>query len=142
MSSTTALIAIASYGSAESRSYSHRAGRDRRRDEQQDDEDVLELREELPPRRHRRLGGQLVSAVALEPDARFGRGQAASRVGAEGGEHFLDGLLIRERLGAYRTSSFLAGRRRQAWSPRQWYWVSSRRRAAIPARALAAWCVK
>ena len=54
------------------------AGRDRRGDEQQDDEHVLELREELPPRRHGRLGRQLVPAVPLEPRPRLGVAQAAA----------------------------------------------------------------
>ena len=68
--------------------------RDRRRDEQQDDEHVLELGEELPPRRHRLFRGQLVPAVAFEPRPRLFFAQALLRIRAQRSQHFIDALEI------------------------------------------------
>ena len=77
LSSTTAKIAIASYGSAASRSYNHSRGGYRGRDEQQDDEHVLELREEARARRERavRLASSLRPSCG-ETRARFDVAQA------------------------------------------------------------------
>ena len=69
--------------------------RDGRGDEEQDDEHVLELREEAPPPRHRRLRGELVAAVPLEPRRRFGVFQPAARIRAERGDQFSGALTVR-----------------------------------------------
>ena len=69
-------------------------GRYGRRDEKKDDQDVLELREELPPGRHWRLGGQLVRAVPEKAFLRFARAQTTPRVAAEGDEHLVERPLI------------------------------------------------
>ena len=65
-----------------------------RRDEKKDHQDVLELREELSPARHWRLGGQLVRAVPKEAFARFAGAQTTPRVAAEGDEHLVERPLI------------------------------------------------
>ena len=72
--------------------------RDHRGDEQQDDEHVLELREELPPGRHGLLRRQLVPAVPFEPRPRLSFAQAAPRVRVERSQYFLNRLLIRSYL--------------------------------------------
>ena len=69
------------------------AGRDRGRDEQQDDEHVLELREEPAPRRDRRLARELVRLrTARVATARVVLAQAALAVGAERRDDLLDAL--------------------------------------------------
>ena len=86
-------MAIASYGSAASRSYARERPRWRSRRAEQDDEHILELREK-PATRHRRFGGQLVAAVALEPRCGLTVGQATPTVRSERGEDPLKRLLI------------------------------------------------
>ena len=56
---------------------------DRRGDEQQNDEHILKLREELPPRRHRLFRRQLVAAISFEPCLRLTCAQPKLRVGSE-----------------------------------------------------------
>ncbi len=63
-------------------------------DEQQDHQHILELCEELSPRRHGLFRRQLVAAVALQPSLRFGFAQAAPRVRAERGDYRVNGLLV------------------------------------------------
>ena len=83
------------------------AGRDGGRDEQQDDEHILELREEPPPRRNRLLGRQLVASVVFETRSRLGVAQTALRVGAERRDDFVDPLTVRTCL----TGTFARGSR-------------------------------
>ena len=99
-------MAIASYGSAESRSYTHSASRNGRRDQQQDDEHVPELREELSPRGDRTFGGQLIRTVSLEPRPRLDRTEAAHGVAPERAHYLLDGPLI---LGGHLNSIYYHG---------------------------------
>ncbi len=64
-------------------------------DEQQDDEDVLELREETAPSRNGRLGRELVAAEAFEASRRFGVLEPATAVGPERRDHLPGGLPVR-----------------------------------------------
>ena len=75
-------------------------------DEEQDDEHVLELREEAPPPRDRRLRGELVAPVPLEPGRRFAVFQAAARIRRERGDQFSGELTVRDtRFGRTHTKS-------------------------------------
>ena len=73
-------------------------GRNRRRDEQQDDEHVLKLGEEFPPGRDGLLGRQLVLAVAFEPRPRLPLAEAEPRVRAERRQYGVDRLPVRGQL--------------------------------------------
>ena len=61
---------------------------DRCGDEKQDDEHILKLRQESPPRRDRLLRGELVWSVLREPSARFLVAQPALLIGPEPGDQF------------------------------------------------------
>jgi hypothetical protein len=69
-------------------------GRYGRRDQKKDHQDVLELGEEPPPRRHWRLGRQLVRTVPKEAFPRLARAQPTPRVAAEGDDHLVERPLI------------------------------------------------
>ena len=94
----------------------HSAGRDRRGDEQQDDEHILELREESPPGRDRRLGRQLVASSACESRCRVLAGQALPLVGLERGDDVLNALAVRNT----RVCSVAYGMRRHARDVTAW----------------------
>ena len=67
LSTTIAAITIASIGAPAAPSTTQATQRDRDRHEQQVDQRILELRQDLSPDRHRRLGPQLVTAQPHEP---------------------------------------------------------------------------
>jgi hypothetical protein len=69
-------------------------GRYARRDQKKDHQDVLELREKLPPSRHWRLGRQLVRTVTKEAFLRLARTQTRPRVAGEGDDHLVKRPLI------------------------------------------------
>ena len=71
------------------------ARRNRRGDQQQDDEHILELREKSPPCRDGLLGGELISSIALEPRLGFFVGQSLPIVGAERVAEVFDALAVR-----------------------------------------------
>ena len=75
-------------------------------DQQQDDEHVLELRQEPQPGRHRFRRGQLVRAVFGEAGVRLFVGEPAPRIRPERGEH----IAGRQPIGANRPSRFRGGR--------------------------------
>src|SRR5690606_7640091 len=70
-------------------------GRDRRRGEKQDDERILELREELTPAGDPTRGGELVAAVLCEAPARLVFPEAPLAVGPERAEDLVRRLTIR-----------------------------------------------
>ena len=100
-------MAIASYGQRRVALVGPQTGRDRGRDEQQDDEHILELREEPPPRRNRLLGRQLVASVLLEAHSRLAVAQTALHVGPERRDDIVDALTVRTCL----TGTFARGSR-------------------------------
>ncbi len=61
------------------------------RDDEEDDQDVLELREEPSPARHWRFGSQLIRAVLEETCARLAGAQTTPRVAAEGDDYLSNG---------------------------------------------------
>ncbi len=71
------------------------SSRDQGRDEQQYHQNVLKLREELSPGRHRLFGRQLISTVTLEPCPRLRIAQSELRVRAERSQYFVDRLPVR-----------------------------------------------
>ena len=93
--STTARMAIASYGRAASTLDDPEGGGDPGRDEEQDDEDVLELRQEPPPGGDSLVRGQLVRSVPGEPSARFLVAQPPSLIGPERGDQLAGVLPVR-----------------------------------------------
>ena len=79
---------MASYGQGRVALDDPERGGDRGRDQQQDDEHILKLRQEPPPGRDRLLGGELVRSVLGEPGARVLVAQPASLIGPERGDQF------------------------------------------------------
>ena len=71
------------------------AGRDGGGDEQQDDEHILELRQEPAPRGNRLLGRQLVAPVLLESRLRLTVAETALQVGPERRDDLVDALAVR-----------------------------------------------
>jgi hypothetical protein len=67
---------------------------DRRGDEEEYYEDVLELRQESAPRGRGLLGGELVAPVACEPRLRFGVAEPSPLVCIQRGYHLADGSPI------------------------------------------------
>ena len=81
-------MAMASYGNAASRSTAQSAAEIAGRDEQQDDEHILELRQKPPPGGDGLLGCQLVRSVLGQPGARLFVAQPAPLIGPEPGDEF------------------------------------------------------
>ena len=69
--------------------------RNRRRDEQQDDEDIRELGEKFPPCGHRLFRRQFIPTVSSEPLVRLPVAQTGTRIRAELAQYVVAGLSIR-----------------------------------------------
>src|SRR6185436_11076525 len=63
--------------------------------EQQDDEHILELREQPAPCGHRCVGLQLVAAVHSKPRPRLVAAETATRIGSEHRDDLVDVLTVR-----------------------------------------------
>lgn len=83
-------MARASHGSGRVAFDDPERGRHGGRDEQEEDEDVVKLREEAAPRRHRLVAGEAVLAVSGEARTGVVAAQPLARVGAEGGGDLVD----------------------------------------------------